>query len=235
MLYVLTSHLLAFISFPLWLKVLIMLIHNIIGPVISYFIGSIPFGFLIAKLVKGIDIRQVGSGNPGATNVSRALGRPYGILVFFLDMLKGFLPVFVFDRLFYGHGHNLAVILCSIGVICGHTFPIFLGFKGGKAAATGCGVFLWLAPFQLFVAVAVWLITVYITRYVSLGSMLSSVIIVICVIFFRNNPFGQGLYLTLFSIFISVLLIIRHKANIKRLLNGTENKMGTKIESQDSD
>ena len=96
----------------------------------------------MVKLVKGIDIRQVGSGNPGATNVSRALGRPYGILVFILDMLKGFLPVFAFDQLFSGYGHSLATILCAIGVICGHTFPIFLGFKGGKAAATGCGVFL---------------------------------------------------------------------------------------------
>ncbi|HHT9109735.1 MAG TPA: glycerol-3-phosphate 1-O-acyltransferase PlsY [Candidatus Brocadiaceae bacterium] len=212
-----------------------MLIYTIIGPVISYFIGSIPFGFIVAKLVKGIDIRQIGSGNPGATNVSRALGRPYGILVFVLDMLKGFLPVFVFDRLFSGYGHSLAVILCAIGVICGHTFPIFLGFKGGKAAATGCGVFLWLAPLQLFIAVPVWLLTVYITRYVSLGSMLSSIAMVISVILLRNDPFGQGLYLTLFSIFISVLLIIRHKANIKRLLNGTENKIGRKVSSQDSD
>ncbi len=212
-----------------------MLIYTIIGPVISYFIGSIPFGFLVVKLVKGIDIRQVGSGNPGATNVSRALGRPYGILVFILDMLKGFLPVFAFDQLFSGYGHSLATILCAIGVICGHTFPIFLGFKGGKAAATGCGVFLWLAPLQLFIAVPVWLLTVYITRYVSLGSMLSSIAMVISVILLRSDPFGQGLYLTLFSLFISVLLIIRHKANIKRLLNGTENKIGRKVSSQDTD
>lgn len=210
-----------------------MLIHNIIGPVIAYFIGSIPFGFLLTKFVKGVDIRQVGSGNPGATNVARVLGKPYGILVFFLDMLKGFLPVYFFDWLFSGYGHNLALILCGVGVICGHTFPIFLGFKGGKAAATGCGVFLWLAPVPLFIAVAVWSLTVFISRYISLGSMISSISLVASLILFGKEPFRHGLPLTLFSIFISVLLIIRHKANIKRIVNGTENKIGRKVKSPD--
>ncbi|OHC00282.1 MAG: acyl-phosphate glycerol 3-phosphate acyltransferase [Planctomycetes bacterium RIFCSPHIGHO2_12_42_15] len=210
-----------------------MLIHNIIGPIIAYFIGSLPFGFLLTKFIKDIDIRQAGSGNPGATNVARVLGKPYGILVFFLDMLKGFLPVYFFERLFSGYGHNLALILCGMGVICGHTFPIFLGFKGGKAAATGCGMFLWLAPVSLFIALAVWLLTVFISRYISLGSMISSMAIVASIILFGNEPFGHGLYLTLFSIFISVLLIVRHKSNIKRILNGTENKIGKKVNSPD--
>jgi len=210
-----------------------MLIQNIIGPIIAYFIGSIPFGFLLTKFIKNIDIRQVGSGNPGATNVARVLGKPYGILVFFLDMLKGFLPVYFFDWLFSGHGHNLALILCGMGVICGHTFPIFLGFKGGKAAATGCGVFLWLAPVPLFIALAVWSLTVFISRYISLGSMISSVALVASLILFGKEPFRHGLPLTLFSIFISVLLIIRHKSNIKRILNGTESKIGKKATSPD--
>ena len=210
-----------------------MLIQNIISPVIAYFIGSIPFGFLLTKFVKGVDIRQVGSGNPGATNVARALGKPYGILVFFLDMLKGFLPVYSFDQLFSGYGHNLALILCGVAVICGHTFPIYLGFKGGKAAATGCGVFLWLAPVPLFIAFAVWSLTVFISRYISLGSMISSVALVASLILFGKEPFGHGLPLTLFSIFISVLLIIRHKANIKRIVNGTESKIGKKGKSSD--
>ncbi len=210
-----------------------MLIQNIISPIIAYFIGSIPFGFLIAKFVKGIDIRQVGSGNPGATNVARALGKPYGILVFFLDMLKGFLPLYFFDRLFSGDGHNLALILCGVGVICGHTFPVFLRFKGGKAAATGCGVFLWLAPVPLFIALAVWSLTVFISRYISLGSMVSSVALVASLLLFGKAPFGHGLPLTLFSIFISILLIIRHKSNIKRILNGTESKVGKKVKAPD--
>lgn len=215
-----------------------MLIHDILGPIISYFIGSIPFGFLFAKIIKGIDIRQVGSGNPGATNVSRIMGKPYGILVFILDMLKGFFPLFIFDQYFAGHEHSLSLIFCGVGVICGHTFPLFLGFKGGKAAATSCGVFLWLAPLPLSISAAVWLLVVYIFRYISLGSMLSSIVLVICLIILGKDPFGHGLYLTLFSIFISALLIFRHKTNIKRLLHGTENKIGSKVKthvSPDSD
>jgi len=210
-----------------------VLIQNVIGPIISYFIGSIPFGFLITKIVKGVDIRQIGSGNPGATNVSRVLGKPYGILVFFLDMLKGFLPIFTFDLLFGSHGHSPSLILCGIGVICGHTFPIFLGFKGGKAAATGCGVFLWLAPIPLLVSVAVWLITISISRYISLGSIISSIILVTSLIILGKDPFGQCLYVTLFSVFMAILIIIRHKSNIKRLLNGTENKIGSKLKPHD--
>jgi glycerol-3-phosphate acyltransferase PlsY len=212
-----------------------VLIQNIIGPIISYFIGSIPFGFLITKIVKGVDIRQLGSGNPGATNVSRVMGKSYGILVFILDMLKGFFPVFIFDRLFAGHGHSLSLILCGVGVICGHTFPVFLCFKGGKAAATGFGVFLWLAPLPLFISAAVWLLIVYIFRYISLGSMLSSIALVTCLVILGKDPFGHGLHLTLFSIFIAALLIIRHKSNIKRLLNGTESKIGSKVSEPSHD
>ena len=208
-----------------------MLIHDILGPIISYFIGSIPFGFLFAKIIKGIDIRQVGSGNPGATNVSRIMGKPYGILVFILDMLKGFFPLFVFDPYFAGNEHGLSLIFCGVGVICGHTFPVFLGFKGGKAAATSCGVFLWLAPLPLIISAAAWLLVVSLSRYISLGSMLGSIVLVICLIILGKDPFGQGLSLTIFSIFISALLIVRHKSNIKRLLNGTESKIGGKIKA----
>lgn len=211
-----------------------MSMQDIIGPIISYFIGSIPFGFLVTKMVKGIDIRQHGSGNPGATNVGRVLGKPYGILVFTLDMLKGFLPVFLFDQLFSGYGHNVSLLLCGVGVICGHTFPLFLGFKGGKAAATGCGVFLWLAPLPLLISVGVWLLTISLSRYISLGSILSAITLVVCLIVLGNDPFGQGLYLTLFSIFISALIIIRHKSNIKRIINGTENKIGRKAKTDNA-
>lgn len=209
----------------------LVLVQDIFGPVISYFIGSIPFGFLIVKVVKGIDIRQVGSGNPGATNVTRVLGKPYGILVFILDMLKGFIPVFIFDHYFTGHEHSLSLIFCGVSVICGHAFPVFLGFKGGKAVATGSGVFLWLAPVSLMISVAVWLLAVTVSRYISLGSILSSIVLVICVLVLEKDPFGQGLPLTLFSVFISILLITRHKSNIKRLLNGTESKIGKKIKT----
>lgn len=208
-----------------------MFIINIISPVISYFIGSIPFGFIVARVAKGIDIRQAGSGNPGATNVWRVMGKKYGILVFILDMMKGFLPVLIFDYVTSGQSRSLYTILCGVGVILGHTFPVFLGFKGGKAAATGCGVFLWLAPLPLFISIAAWLLTTFISRYVSLGSMVSTVVLIISIILLNNEPFGSGLSLTLFSIFISLFLIFRHKSNIKRIINGTENKIGRKTKN----
>ncbi|MGQ3685846.1 MAG: glycerol-3-phosphate 1-O-acyltransferase PlsY [Candidatus Loosdrechtia sp.] len=211
-----------------------MSIQDIMGPVISYFIGSIPFGFLVTRMVKGIDIRQYGSGNPGATNVGRVLGKPYGVLVFILDMQKGFLPVFLFERLFSGYGHNLPLLLCGLGVICGHTFPLFLGFKGGKAVATGCGVFLWLAPLPLLISAGVWLLTVSLSRYISLGSMLSAISLVVCLIILGKDPFGEGLYLTLFSLCIAILLFLRHKSNIKRIINGTENKIGIKVKTDNA-
>lgn len=208
-----------------------MFVQDIFGPVISYFIGSIPFGFLVAKIVKGIDIRQVGSGNPGATNVTRVMGKSYGILVFILDMLKGLIPVFIFDHYFADHEHSLSLIFCGASVICGHAFPVFLGFKGGKAVATGCGVFLWLAPVSLMISVAIWLLAVSVSRYISMGSILSSIVLVICTLVLEKDPFGQGISLTLFSVFISILIIIRHKSNIKRLLNGTESKIGKKTKT----
>lgn len=208
-----------------------MFIITIMSPVISYLLGSIPFGFIVARLAKGIDIRQAGSGNPGATNVWRVMGKKYGILVFILDMMKGFLPVLIFDYMMSGQSRSLYTILCGVGVILGHTFPVFLGFKGGKAAATGCGVFLWLAPLPLFISLAAWLLTTFISRYVSLGSMVSTVVLIISIILLNNEPFGSGLSLTLFSIFISLFLIFRHKSNIKRIINGTENKIGRKTKT----
>ena len=202
-----------------------MLIPCIISLICSYFIGSISFGFLIAKYVKGVDIRKIGSGNPGATNVSRAIGKSYGIAVYVLDMLKGFLPVFAADRLFGGTDHGLLPILCAVGVICGHTFPIFLGFKGKGRRYRKRGVSLVGDHTNAHRPCCMADNGCY-SRYVSLGSILSAVSVVVCVIVLRKDPFGQGLYLTLFSLFITILLIIRHKSNIKRLLNGTESKIG---------
>lgn len=205
-----------------------MFIQYLMGTVVAYFLGSIPFGYLIPKIVRNIDIRTVGSGNPGASNVAREIGMIYGIMVFTLDMLKGFLSVYLFDKLFPVGKHDVAVMLCGMAVICGHTFSIFLGFRGGKAAATGCGVFLWIAPLPLAISVGVWLLTVFISRYISLGSMLGSIAMVISVISLSEGPFGQDIPLTLFSIFISILLIFRHKSNIRNLIDGTEDKIRLK-------
>ena len=199
----------------------------------SYLVGSIPFAYLVARWAGGIDITRYGSGNVGATNVARAMGLRYGSVVFLMDMLKGFMPVYLAS--IYGGGTvhpplsvgaaDLA-ILCGLGAILGHVFPVYLRFQGGKAAATSFGVFIWLAPKALLIAFAAWGVTVLITRYVSLGSIMGAVSFCVIMVTLYNEPFGQGLYLTLFSFIIAVLVILRHKENIRRLLAGTERKIG---------
>jgi glycerol-3-phosphate acyltransferase PlsY len=191
----------------------------------SYLMGSIPFAYLVAKWAGGIDITQYGSGNVGATNVARALGWRYGSLVFLLDMLKGLAPVYLASRYVGVTVHPLA-ILCGMGAILGHVFPVYLRFQGGKAAATSFGVFIWLAPEALLIATAVWGVTVLFTRYVSLGSILGAVGFCVVMVTLYHEPFGRGLYLTLFSFLIASLVILRHKENIRRLLEGTERKIG---------
>ena len=195
----------------------------IIFPILSYLIGSIPFGYILVKTAKGIDIREHGSKNIGATNVWRVAGRPFGIGAFVFDMLKGFVPVLVVYNIM--HGKNSLAIICGIAAILGHIFPLYLRFKGGKAAATGCGVFLFLAPLALLIALAVWALTVYISKFVSLGTMLASITLAVSVIFVGKSPFGEGLYLTIFTIVMSVAIIVLHRSNIKRIINGTENRI----------
>ncbi|HHT9153312.1 MAG TPA: glycerol-3-phosphate acyltransferase, partial [Candidatus Hypogeohydataceae bacterium YC40] len=121
----------------------------------SYLVGSIPFAYLVARWAVGIDITQYGSGNVGATNVARAVGWRYGSLVFLMDMLKGLVPVYLASRYVGVTVHPLA-ILCGLGAILGHVFPVYLRFQGGKAAATSFGVFIWLAPKALLIAFVTW-------------------------------------------------------------------------------
>ncbi len=199
----------------------------------SYLVGSIPFAYLVARWAGGIDITQYGSGNVGATNVARAMGWRYGSVVFLMDMLKGFVPVYLASRYAGVVLHtespiatmNLA-ILCGLGAILGHVFPLYLRFQGGKAAATSFGVFIWLTPKALLIAFATWGIIVLLTRYVSLGSIMGAVSFCVVMVTLYNEPFGKGLYLTLFGFIISALVILRHKENIQRLLAGTERKIG---------
>lgn len=203
-----------------------MLQYYIIGLLTSYLIGSIPFAYIVAKAIGGIDIRQQGSGNVGATNVGRVMGWPYGVGVFILDMLKGLLPVYLASIYFVrGPGDPLPII-CGLGAILGHIFPVYLRFQGGKAAATSFGVFFWLAPKSLVVALVVWGITVAITRYVSLGSILAAVGFCAALLVLGEDPLGQGRYLTIVSFVTALLIILRHKENISRLLAGTERKLG---------
>ncbi len=209
-----------------------MLMSYVFGLIISYLIGSIPFGYII-PIAKGIDIRKQGSGNIGATNVGRILGRKYGIIIFILDLLKGFIVVFIIPVLICGikfptTSDNLLVILCGVCAILGHVFPIFLRFKGGKAVATSLGVFMWLSPIPIAIAFGVWILTVILSRYVSLGSMISAIVLTGGIIAFENEPFGNGIYITILSIIVAILIILRHITNIQRIINGTETKVFSK-------
>lgn len=188
--------------------------------IISYLIGSIPFGYIVARL-KGIDVRQYGSGNIGATNVGRVLGKGYGVAVYILDLAKGFIPVYFVSKLF---DHPFPMVICGLAAILGHVFPIYLRFKGGKAVATSCGVFLWLAPLALLIAVATWVVIILCFRYVSLGSIVGALTLIIAIIILGHDPFGSGKYLTAFASLVSLIVIIRHRSNIKRLLTGCEPK-----------
>lgn len=200
---------------------------------IAYLVGSIPFGLIVGKL-KGIDPRTAGSGNIGATNLGRLLGGKYFALVFTLDLLKGLLPMLAAAILLRGlPTHQKPYLLwmaVGMAAVLGHLFPIYLKFKGGKGVATSAGVVLGLWPFYTLpgvAAVLVFLITFKLSRTVSLGSIASCVAFPIAFIVIglaMGWPvFGKQLPLLVFATLLSGLIIYRHRSNIARLLNGTEN------------
>lgn len=184
--------------------------------VLSYFLGSIPFGMIVAR-VKGIDLAKTGSGNIGATNVFRSVGKGLGILVFVLDMLKGFLPVYIASAASQNHYFIMA---CGILAIAGHMFSPFLKFKGGKGVATGLGVILAIAPYLFILSFILGVSIITITGYVSLASITGSVFLTI--LMFRG---GQPMPYVWMVFLITLFIIYKHIPNIKRLLSGTENKI----------
>ncbi|NQT29573.1 MAG: glycerol-3-phosphate 1-O-acyltransferase PlsY [Candidatus Saganbacteria bacterium] len=185
--------------------------------ILGYLIGSIPFGFLVAKLWK-VDIRKAGSGNIGATNVFRTLGPfPAGV-VFALDLAKGTIPVLLAQQV---TTNPWLILLAGIAAILGHTFPIFLKFKGGRGSATGLGVLLGVAPGIFLGAVILVALIILITRYVSLASITVPILVTVA-FYVLKQPWPY----TLVSGLVSVFIIIRHIPNIKRLINKTEPKIG---------
>ncbi len=193
----------------------------------AYIIGSIPTSFLMGKIIKGIDIRKYGSGNVGATNALRVLGTKIGIITLVIDIAKGFFAVQL-GKILISDPSNLALILIGLFAISGHIFTIFLKFKGGKGVATAAGVFIALTPVALGIALLVFVITVWISKYVSLGSMLAAVtLLVIELIINIRNSFEEK-ELLIYIFFITVFIIVRHKANIKRIIDGNENRISFK-------
>ncbi len=198
--------------------------------IMAYLLGAIPVGFVLTKFIRGIDIRKYGSGNFGATNVYRVVGKIPGIVVLVLDMLKGFIPVTLFGDLLLQRAAGLDPIfvrtVMAMSAVCGHNWTIFLGFKGGKGIATTAGALLGLSltipqlGLIMGVCLAVWLIVVLITGFVSLGSMAAALTLPICMILF-NQPFK----LLIFSAILCLFAMYRHKSNIRKLLQGEEKKV----------
>lgn len=194
----------------------------------SYLIGSIPFGYLIVSATTGSDVRQTGSGGTGATNVSRRAGKGAGVLTLVLDALKGAGAVLFAKLLLSGSDPSTAVSwigLAGILAMLGHIFPVWLRFRGGKGVATGIGVFVVLFPLAVIFAGIIFLVVVWLTRYISLGSMLGAVSIpffVLLLSWFRDVTGKMPLFIT--ALCGAVLIIYAHRENIRRLVNGTENK-----------
>lgn len=195
---------------------------------LAHLIGSIPFGYLIVKLRGEGDIRETGSGGTGATNVTRRAGTAAGILTLALDALKGALAVALARWLLApDFGVNWWVAAAALAAVAGHVFPVWLGFRGGKGVATGLGVFICLAPLAALCVAPVFVAVVWATRYVSLGSIVSAALLpaFVWVLGARGSSTPQLAPLVMAAIVGAALIIFTHRANIGRLLRGTENKL----------
>jgi glycerol-3-phosphate acyltransferase PlsY len=199
----------------------------------AYLLGSIPFGYLLVRFFRKEDIRATGSGNIGATNVARAGGKALGLLTLLLDALKGYIAVVIAMHLAPNTVHGLSnlAIAAAVAAVLGHVFPVWLGFRGGKGVATALGVFLALVPWVALSALGLFILVVATTRLVSLGSVLAAVSIPLFALLLvphRSAALLAGLS------FISLVSILKHHANIVRLLHGTESRFGSNKNS-DSD
>ena len=188
----------------------------------AYLAGAIPFGFLIGKM-RGVDVRTVGSKNIGATNVFRTVGKKWGLLAFLCDFLKGFVPVLLAKK-FGGEAHlPLAVGLMTV---VGHMFTCFMKFKGGKGIATGFGMLVGLIPWLVLTAFGIWAVTVWLSHYISLGSCLAAAFLAVGVWFpWLGSAGWRNLPLSLVVTLVALVAIYKHKTNIRRLINGCENKI----------
>jgi len=218
---------------PIWSYIIVALV--------AYVLGSIPTGYLVAK-AKGIDIRTVGSGNIGATNAFRVLGKPAGIFVLLADAAKGYVacalvPPVIWNWLaphysgLFQYFYETSIdnqmkykLVAGICAVLGHNYTCWLKFKGGKGIATTAGVYLALAPMALGIAFVVFIVTLVVTRYVSLSSILAAIALPVTV--WVQQP--QNYFLNIVTTALGVLAIYKHRSNIKRLMNGTENRLGKK-------
>lgn len=201
----------------------------LLGIITAYGLGSIPTSYLMGRLF-GVDVRKHGSGNVGATNVLRVLGKLPAVITLILDIGKGVLAVTVVVSIFYQKGvisSDLFRALLGMAVIVGHNWTIFLNFKGGKGVAAFIGVFAVLLPIELTAGLAIWLTTVWITKYVSLGSILLAISVPLMAAFS-----GKGIDTVVLAIIACIIICYKHKDNIDHLILGTERKIGEKAEQE---
>lgn len=198
-----------------------LVIKVVVAAVVAYLIGSIPTGYLIVKSATGQDIRQVGSGSTGATNVKRVMGKKWFFIVLLLDALKGAIPVMIANFVPYLHSNSgLTAVVAAACVLIGHSKSIYLGFTGGKSVASGVGTILALSPTVGLSIAVIWAIITYASKYVSLGSIIALALSPVLMFLF-NQPIAYVIYCIIGAIYVIYL----HRENIKRLLAGTENKV----------
>ena len=183
---------------------------------IAYCLGAIPFGYLLVKLKTGADVRTAGSGNIGATNVMRTSGRGAGVLTLLLDIAKGYAAVWIAARL--TEGDTLWMSVAAVTVMLGHAYPIFLGFKGGKAVASVVGAFLCLTPWALAVEIIIFVVIVFLTKHISMGSIVTAATLPFAVFMVARAPLPA----LVAALIAGVFIIYRHSSNITRLRLGTE-------------
>jgi glycerol-3-phosphate acyltransferase PlsY len=187
----------------------------------AYFFGAIPSGVWVGKSLKKIDIREHGSKNTGTTNAYRVLGPKYGIMVLLMDVLKGFFPLFLAN--YFGVSGTYLVFIGMIAII-GHTFSCFINFNGGKGVATSMGVFLFLIPKVTVILIIIFIVLVYFTKYISVGSIVCAGLLPILTCFLPIRPGIPRLPLVIIATIIGIFVIYKHRTNISRLREGTENK-----------
>ena len=195
----------------------------ILSGVIAYLLGSISVGILCSKIGKGPDLRTVGSKNTGASNVQRTMGWKWGLITFFGDALKGVLACLIGELLC---GDHMAALLCGLMAVIGHNWPVYYRFRGGKGVSTSTGVMLYCFPIPGLISAGVTVLVIWLTRYISLGSMCLVTLFAILVSLFWS---GGNIWIILWAWALMLICVYRHRANIGRLVHGTENKLGNKV------
>ena len=205
---------------------------NIIMAIIAYLIGSINFSVIISKKVAGFDVREKGSGNAGTTNMLRSVGKGAAAITLLCDILKGIVAILIaiaLESIFNSEDKSLLVQIAGIAVVLGHTFPIFFGFKGGKGVATSLGILL-MSNWQIGLICLIFaLVLIILTRMVSVGSCAAAVLYPVLTLFINEHYIvSEGSGYLIYSIILAVIVLFNHRTNIKRIMNGTENRISFK-------